>query len=64
MWHPGPLYDGKTFLSFQRWHFWRDNINAVASGEKGEEKGFGQECKIVAAKAAEMMDSLEKKMTL
>ncbi|KAL9076098.1 MAG: hypothetical protein Q9161_001145 [Pseudevernia consocians] len=58
MWYPDPLYDFKTFLSFQRWHFWRDNFNAVASGKKEDEKGFGQ-----AAKAAEMMDLLEKNMT-
>ena len=35
----------------------------MASEEKEEEKGIGQECKIVAVKAAEMMDSLEKNMT-
>ena len=63
LWNPGPLYDGKAYLSLQRWHFWRDGFNAVASDEKEEEKGFGQECKMVAAKAAEMMDSLEKNMT-
>lgn len=62
-WSPGPLYDGTRFLSLHRWHFWRDGFNAVASGEKEDEKGFGQECKVVAAKAAAMMDSLEKNMT-
>ncbi len=62
MWSPGPLYDGKSFLSLHRWHFWRDSFNAVASEEKGE-KEFGQECKTVAGKAAALMDSLEKNMT-
>ena len=62
MWSPGPLYDGKSFLSLHRWHFWRDSFSAVASEEK-REKGFGQECKTVAGKAADLMDSLEKNMT-
>lgn len=62
-WSPGPLYDGTKFLSLHRWHFWRDQYKAVASGEKEDEKGFGQECKIVAAKTAELMDWLEKNMT-
>lgn len=62
-WSPGPLYDGKRFLSLHRWHFWRDSFKAVACGEQGGEKGLGQECMTVAAKAADMMDSLEKNMT-
>lgn len=62
-WTPGPLYNGTKFLSLHRWRFWRDRYNAVASGGKEDENGFGQECKTVAAKAAEMMDSLEKNMT-
>lgn len=62
-WRPGSLYDGKKFLSLHRWHFWRDSFKAVASQEKEEEKQYGQECKMVAAKAADMMDSLEKNMT-
>jgi len=35
----------------------------VASSEKEKEKGYSQECKNVAAKAAAMMDALEKNMT-
>lgn len=62
-WSPGPLYDGKKFLSLHRWHFWRDSFKAVALQGKEEEKGYGQECKMVAVKAEEMMDSLEKNMT-
>lgn len=62
-WAPGPLYDGKAALNIHRWHFWRDGFNAVARGEKGGEKGFGEECKNVAAKAAALMVSFEKNMT-
>ena len=62
-WSPGPLYDGKKCLSLHRWHFWRDSFKAVASQEKEEKNQFSQECKMVAAKAAAMMDSLEKNMT-
>jgi Protein of unknown function (DUF3632) len=65
MWSPGPLYHGKAHLTLDRWHFWRDGYKAVASsGKEGdEEKGYSQECKDVAAKAAAMMDALEKNMT-
>lgn len=61
-WSPGPLYDGKAHLTLHRWHFWRDGYNAVAFSEKEKEKGYSQECKNVAAKAAAMMDALEKNM--
>jgi len=63
MWSPGPLYDGKTYLTMDRWHFWKDGYRAVASGGKEEEKGYSQECRSVAAKAAGLMDALEKNMT-
>ena len=59
-WTPGPLYRGPKFLSLHRWHFWRDGYNNVASGGKEE---FGRECRVVAAKAAAIMDSLEENMT-
>ncbi|KAI9749597.1 MAG: 1,3-beta-glucanosyltransferase gas1 [Chaenotheca gracillima] len=62
-WKPGPLYDGQADLSLQRWYFWRDGFKSAASGEKEQNKGLGQECKSVAAKAADMMDSLERNMT-
>ena len=60
-WTPGPLYDGKAHLTLDRWHFWRDGYKSVAIGDK--EDGYSQECKIVAAKAAALMDSLERNMT-
>lgn len=63
MWTPGPLYDGKAHLTLNRWHFWRDGYLAVACSGKFEEKGYSQECRSVAAKAAALMDALEKSMT-
>ncbi|KAI9847730.1 MAG: hypothetical protein M1837_001978 [Sclerophora amabilis] len=62
-WKPGPLYCGKAYLSLQRWHFWRDGFKSVASGEKEKVEWVSQECTNVAAKAAEMMDSMERNMT-
>lgn len=62
-WSPGPLYHGEAHLSLHRWHFWRGRFSAVVSGKTGWEKWYSQECKTLAAKAAEMMDSLEKNMT-
>lgn len=61
-WSPGPFYSGQTFLSLQRWRFWRDSFNAVACKEKEEENGYSEECKTVAGKAANLMDSLEENM--
>ncbi|KAI9762428.1 MAG: hypothetical protein M4579_000404 [Chaenotheca gracillima] len=63
LWSPGDLYDGKADLSLDRWHFWRDGYKAVASGQRGEEQGFGQECQDLAARAADIMDCLENNMT-
>lgn len=63
MWAPGPLYGGKAHLTLNRWHFWRDGYRAVASCGKEKEKGYSQECKSVAAKAAALMDALEENMT-
>ena len=77
-WTPGPLYHGKNYLDLQRWHFWRDGFNAVAAsssssslsggkgGEKGNatgEEGYGDECRRLAKKAANIMDALEREMT-
>lgn len=62
-WTPGPLYNGKAHFSLHRWHFWRDGYYAVASSGKEDEKGYSQECKDVAARAAAIMDALEKNMT-
>ena len=64
MWSPGPLYSGTSALSLRRWQFWKESFKTVALAGKDEEKrGYGQECRIVAAKAADIMDSLEKNMT-
>ena len=62
-WTPGQRYKSKAALSLDRWHFWRDGFNAVASREKEKEIEFSQECKMVALKAANMMDALEMNMT-
>ena len=62
-WSPGPLYSGTSALSLHRWRFWKESFRTVALAGKDEEKGgYGQECRTVAAKAADMMDSLEKNM--
>ena len=63
-WKPGPLYTGTKFLSLHRWQFWKDSFKNVASGDQDEEKGgYGQECRSVSKKAADIMDALEKSMT-
>lgn len=62
-WKPGPLYDGKSGLSLERWRFWRDGFDAVASGRTKEDVKSGQECMEVAARAVGIMDALEKSMT-
>jgi len=63
-WTPGPLYGVDSQLSLRRWRFWKDGFSNVAfSGEK-EEKALVQECNKVAAKASQLMDSLERSMML
>ena len=63
MWKPGPLYTGTKFLSVHRWQFWKDSFKNVASGGQDEEKGgYSQECRSVSAKAADIMDALERNM--
>jgi hypothetical protein len=57
-WTPGGLYFDEPLLVLPRWHFWRDGFWAVT--EKPE---ASDECKAVAIKAADMMDSVEKNMT-
>ena len=63
LWKPGPRYDGNARVSFQRCHFWRDRFIAEAPGERRRKKGRGEECMVVAAKAAESMDSSERSRT-
>ena len=58
----GPLYNGKSGLSLHRWHFWRDGFITVASSGKDEKQEHSQECRDVAAKAAEMMEAFEMNM--
>ena len=58
---PGPLYQGKAHLSLHRWHFCRKGYAAV-SCEKHEVKGIVFECRLVAAKAVQLMDCLEQCM--
>lgn len=63
-WTPGPLYGGDSHLSLRRWRFWKGGFTIFAfSGEK-EEKAFIRECKKVAAMTAQLMDSLERSMSL
>jgi Protein of unknown function (DUF3632) len=57
-WQPGPLYNGKPLLDLPRWRFWKDGFRAITG-----EEGVSDECKIVAGKVAEMMDSFEKNLT-
>ena len=56
LWKPGPRYDGNAGLSLQRWHFWRDKFSAEASGERGKEKGRGEDCMIVDGFVGEEYD--------
>lgn len=59
-WLPGPLYDGgDRSLSLSRWRFWRRGFEAAAAGNPAE---HGNECSDVAARAACMMEALEKGM--
>ena len=60
----GPLYQGKRGLSLDRWHFWRDGFNAIASSGKEEKQEYSQECRNVSAKVADMMEAFEKSMSL
>ncbi len=62
-WTPGPLYGGDSRLSLRRWRFWKDSFSHVAFGGEKEEEAFVQESNKVAAKASQLMDSLERSMT-
>ena len=63
-WKPGSLYTGTKFLSLHRWQFWKDSFKNIVCGGQDEEKGgYSQECRSVSAKAADIMDALEKNMT-
>jgi hypothetical protein len=57
-WSAGPLYDGKPLLTLHRWHFWKDGFKAI----EGEDER-SDECKRVAAKAADLMACIEKNLT-
>ena len=59
--YTGPLFGGEAELSLRRWHFWRDGFRAAAAAADGSQ--FGEECRNMAARSAELMDSLEKTMT-
>jgi hypothetical protein len=56
-WEPEPLYDGKPLLSLDRWRFWSRGFQAAAGNS-----ALGDECRSVARKAANTMDSLEQSM--
>lgn len=63
-WTPGPLYDGKAYLTLERWHFWKDSFKAAANQLGGEkESDLNQECKDVSKKAVGIMEVLERNMT-
>ena len=61
-WGPGELYHGANGLSMERWRFWCQRFNTIATqlGEKGAP--YGKECTSVAARAAAIMESLEESM--
>lgn len=58
-WKSGPLYKGKSILSLDRWQFWKKGFKASA-----EDSSLGGECRNVARKVANLMDSLEQSMML
>ena len=62
-WAPGPLYEGEADFTLHRWRFWRDSYSAIAASNDTDGKGYSQECKDGAAKAAALMDAFEKDMT-
>jgi hypothetical protein len=51
--------DKEFEMTKSKWHLWRDRFNQVAADRK-----FGEECRNVAAKAADMMEVLERAMPL
>ena len=54
IWEPGPLYRGEARYSLHRWQFWKTGFKNAA--EKGD---VGNEAKMLALKAANLMDALE-----
>lgn len=60
---PGPLFTGPA-LGLERWRFWKSGF-AAAAGETGAgEKGSGDQYRVLAGKAADFMDAIERNMTL
>ncbi|KAL2841845.1 hypothetical protein BJY01DRAFT_236210 [Aspergillus pseudoustus] len=53
-WKPGPLYEGDTGFTLDRWRFWKAGFRAAA-----EDSGVGAEARDVAGKAAGLMDAFE-----
>ncbi|TVY84807.1 hypothetical protein LSUE1_G000835 [Lachnellula suecica] len=45
-------------FELEHWHLWRDGFNEAAASER-----FGEECRSVARRAAEIMDILEKSLS-
>ncbi|PGH14741.1 hypothetical protein AJ79_02907 [Helicocarpus griseus UAMH5409] len=58
-WSPGDLYDGEPLPTLHRWRFWSTRFREFAQ----QVHAVSDECKTVAAKAADMMDSIERNMT-
>ena len=58
----GTSYWGKGGMSVERWRFWKDGFKAVAIGAGDQKGGYGEESKEVAARAASIMETLEKAM--
>lgn len=56
-WNAGPLYKGKPVLSLDRWQFWRKGFEASAG-----DSSLAEECRNVARKVANLMESLEQSM--
>lgn len=74
MWRTGPGYTGKGGLNLDRWHFWRDGFNSVASSATTSEESrtdkdakvepdYTDECRRLARRATTLMDTIEASMT-
>jgi hypothetical protein len=59
---PGPLFTGPAF-GLERWRFWKSGFAAAAVEAGAEGKDSSIEHRVLAGKAAEFMDAIERNMT-